>query len=362
MRTRFLTIALSALGMLAACSEPTGPALESPSASVARGATRTVTAMTQNMYVGADVDAVIGALASPDPSDDIPALLVAIETLGATDYPARAGALAAAIAKARPHVVGLQEVSQIDIDLTALGLPAVVHLDFLAILGDSLAARGLQYAVAVKVRNIVAQPLPGIGLVDYDAILVDADRVTVTATEARTFAHNLGVVAPGVELKRGWVLARVLIGGAPYAFANTHLESGAAAGLSDLRAAQAMELVSGLSADVPTMVLGDLNDIPGSAMHHVLSGARFIDSWAALRGGAPGFTCCQRADLGNHVSALDQRIDYVWTRGFQRHRELDGRVWRIGTEPRDRIPGPLHPIWPSDHAGLVLTVAEAPAH
>lgn len=361
MTTRFLTVGLAALGMLAACSEPTSPPLESPSAQLARGATHTVTAMTQNMYVGADVDAVIGALASPNPSDDIPALLVALETLGATDYPARAGAFAAAIAKARPHVVGLQEVSQIDIDLTALGLPAVVHLDFLAILKDSLAARGLHYAVAAQVRNIVAQPLPGIGLVDYDVILVDADRVTVTATEARTFAYNLGVVAPGVELKRGWVLARVLISGTPYAFANTHLESGASPGLSELRAAQAAELVSSLPADVPTMVLGDLNDVPGSAMYRVLSGARFIDSWAALQRGAPGYTCCQRPDLGNPVSALDERIDYVWARGFQRHRERLGQVYRVGAEPEDRIAGPLHPIWPSDHAGLVLTVRARPA-
>jgi hypothetical protein len=96
-------------------------------------------------------------------------------------------------------------------------------------------------------------------------------------------------------------------------------------------------------------------------MYHVLRGARFIDSWAALRRGAPGYTCCQRADLGNPVSALDERIDYVWARGFQRHRELEGHVRRIGAEPGDRIPGPLHPIWPSDHAGLVLTVAVRPA-
>ena len=37
--------------------------------------------MTWNMYVGADVDAVIAALLSPDPSDDQPALLAAIGTL-----------------------------------------------------------------------------------------------------------------------------------------------------------------------------------------------------------------------------------------------------------------------------------------
>jgi hypothetical protein len=64
--------------------------------------------MSQNLYVGADVDLVIRALASPDPSDDLPALLFAIETVGQTAYPARAEAIADAIARARPHAVGLQ--------------------------------------------------------------------------------------------------------------------------------------------------------------------------------------------------------------------------------------------------------------
>lgn len=312
-----------------------------------------VSVMTQNMYVGADVDAVIGALATPDPSDDIPTLLGAIQTLGLTDFPSRAKAFAAAIQRERPHVVGLQEVSVIDIDLTALGLPVVIHLDFLQTLKSELAARGLHYTVAATVKNIVAAPLPGIQLIDYDALLVDADRVTVRAAQGRNYQNNLGAVAPGIDLKRGWVSADLTIAGKDVSVASTHLESGSAAGLAQLRAAQAQELVASFSRDRSAIVLGDLNDGPESPMHDVLARAGFADVWKTLRPGLSGFTCCELADLSNDKPVLDRRFDYVWTRGRS---NLKGEIKRIGAEPLDKILGPAFKIWPSDHAGLVAAL------
>ena len=351
----FATVA----GLVAGCADraPTEPLAEFRF-STSEAGSHSVTAMTQNLYVGADVDAVIGALASPDPGDDVPALLFAIETLGKTDFPARATAIADEIALARPHVVGLQEVSVIDIDLTALGLPVVVHLDFLAILKAKLAERGLHYDVAAQVQNIVAAPLPGISLVDYDAMLVDADRVTVTSAGGQNFALNVGVVAPGVELKRGWVWADVAIDGAPYRFVSTHAEADlAGAHLEQLRAAQVSELVGSLPSDRPVIVVGDLNDVPGSLMYQVMGGAGFTDVWAALRPGAIGYTCCHEPDLSDSVAAFDQRIDYVFARGLGDQRPgLRGKVDRFGEVPSDRTAGPAYPVWPSDHAGLVATL------
>jgi hypothetical protein len=314
--------------------------------------------MTQNLYVGADVDAVIGALASPDPGDDFPALLFAIETLGKTDFPARAAAIADEIARTRPHAVGLQEVSVIDIDLNPYGLPVVVSLDFLAILQAKLAERGLHYEVAAQVQNIVAAPLPGISLVDHDAMLVDADRVTVTAAGGQNFTLNVGVVAPGVELKRGWVWADVAIGGAAYRFVSTHAEADlAGAHLEELRAAQVSELVALQPVDRPVIVVGDLNDTPGSLMHQVLAGAGFTDAWAALRPGAVGYTCCHQPDLSDSVAAFYQRIDYVFTRGLGAAGQgVRGKVDRFGEVPSDRTAGPAYPIWPSDHAGMIAAL------
>ncbi|HEY3280490.1 MAG TPA: endonuclease/exonuclease/phosphatase family protein [Gemmatimonadales bacterium] len=352
-------LALNAVG--AACTDrnPTGPVpafdLNLPGAGVPG-----VSVMSQNLYIGADVDVVIGALASPDPGDDFPALLSAIETLGKTDFPARARAVADKIAHARPHAVGLQEVENLNIDLTGLGLPVVIHLDFLAILQAELAARGLHYTVAAQVQNIVAAPFPGISLVDYDALLLDTDRVTIGSAGGQNFAVNVGVVAPGVELKRGWVWARVTIGGEPYTFVNTHPEPDlGGAHLEGLRALQIGELVGTLAGDGRVIMLGDFNDVPGSLMHQVVMGAGFTDVWAALHPGAIGYTCCHLADLSDQIAAFSQRIDYVFARGLGSPpgRAL-GQIDRFGEVPGDRVPGPAYPIWPSDHAGLVATLIQ----
>jgi len=353
---------------LAACTDAAPFAPTSDPALVATGTITTgptvgaprVSALSRNLYIGANVDAVIQALLSPETGDDLPALVEAIETLRNTDFPARAEALADEIAQQRPHVVGLQEVEQLSIDLTGLGLPVDIDLDFLAILQDALTSRGLHYTVAASVLGAEAAPITGISVLDQDVILVDADRVTVGGgVIAKTFAANLGVVAPGVNLKRGWVQINVTIDGMPVAVASTHLEAGGLPGLDLLRAAQATELVAFLGAATPAILLGDLNDAEGSPMYQVVTGAGFVDTWRALRPGAAGLTCCHAADLSNPVAVteLDQRIDYVLARGLGHlNGRLLGAVHLLGTTPGDRVPGPAYRIWPSDHAGIVADI------
>ena len=325
---------------------------------------RDVTVMTQNLYVGADVDLVIHALATPDPNDDLPALLFAIQTLGKTDFRARAQAIADEIQRARPHAVGFQEVSQIDIDLQPVGLPIVVHQDFLAILQAALAARGLHYDVAATSNNINVSLFSGlVRLVDHDALLVDADRVHVNAASGQNFSVNLGQVAEGVVLIRGWVWARTTVGDQSYTFATAHTESnlaGAPPGLLEqIRAAQASEMAVTLARDEHVVLMGDLNDTPGSPEYGVLSGAGFTDTWTALHPGrgAEGLTCCHVADLSDQIANFDQRIDYVWTRGLASDNgTVKGSIDRFGNVPSDRLPGPAYPIWPSDHAGLLASL------
>lgn len=352
MNRAFRLLTLLGLTAAAACSDSTITAPTAPAPDLALGSDTPggVSVMSQNMYVGADVDAVIGALATPDPNDDLPALLGAIQTLSLTDYPSRAKAFARTIDHERPNIVGLQEVSVIDIDLTALGLPVVIHLDFLETLKAELAARGLHYVVAGQVKNITASPFPGISLVDYDAMLVDANHVTISSALGRNFSNNLGAVAPGIDLKRGWVSAELIIRGKAISVSSTHLESGNAPGLAQLRAAQAQELMAAFPTDRPNVLLGDLNDAPGSPMYQVLDHGKFADVWRALHPGEPGFTCCEVADLSNQRPALVQRLDYVWARLGGR---TIGEIKRIGAEQADRIAGPAFKIWPSDHAGLV---------
>lgn len=366
---RLLSLLALALALAAACTDhnPLGPgasaARPAPEAGLAAGGTQRITVLTRNMYVGADVDAVIAALASPDPNDDLPALLAAIQTLQETSYPARAAAFADEIARTRPHAVGLQEVSNLDIDLTALGLPFATHLDFLATLQAELAARGLDYVVAARVSDTDASPFPGIHLLDNDVLLVDRSRVAIGAPIiARNYSLNIGEVAPGLNLKRGFVAVPATIGGIAVTLVNTHLESGDPDEIAQLRAAQAAELVQTLDPTRPAILLGDFNDNPGSAMWHVITGAGFADAWPSLRPGAAGFTCCNLPDLSNPIARFDHRIDFVFARGLsQPNAGLQGKIELVGLRPWEKVPGPAFPIWPSDHGGVVADLLLAPA-
>lgn len=364
MRRTTSLLLLTALLLATGCTPETSLTPDDPSAAdrapatLGRGEARIIV-MTRNMYIGADVDRVIGALATPDPSDDLPALLGAIAVVQATDFPTRAAAMVNEIARYRPHVIGLQEVSRLDVDLNPLGIPSpVIHQDFLATLQTLLAARGLDYAVAATVQNTSAAPLPGVSLVDFDALLIDARRVRLNGVlAAQNFQYNIGVVAPGVTIIRGYVAASVKVEGRDYTVLNTHLESGSAPGLDLLRAAQATEIATVLGTANPAVLLGDFNDDPGSPMYQVLAGAGFTDVWGALRPNSEGFTCCHFEDLSNPLPDLDQRIDFIRTRGTGLDaRPAIGTVHRTGVEPREKVAGPFFPIWPSDHAGVVSTL------
>jgi hypothetical protein len=346
-------------------TEPTAAVVESaPAEAMMRAPGRGLVVMSQNIYVGADVDAIIMALASPDPADDVPALLSAVATLQETDFPTRAAGFADVVARTRPHVIGLMEVSKIDIDLdlTPLGGPHVVyHVDFLTELKQALRHRHLHYRVAALEKNIEAAPIPGVSLIDYDVMLVDARRVEVGRDiVARNFTNNIGPVpgAPSISLVRGFVSVPIKVDGERYRVTSTHLEAdlaGQSAGL--LRAAQMQELVAVIGDAKHAVLLGDLNDLPGSDMYNVALGAGFTDVWTALRPGTDGFTCCHAANLTDE-RVVDQRIDYVLARGFERHDDpVEGFIRRFGLLPSEMIAGPTHPIYVSDHAGLLADLA-----
>lgn len=364
MKTCGSILALVAGLALAGCSDVQGPASPTtePGFRQAGAGAANLSVMTRNLYVGTAIEPVLAALDSPDPADDFPALLAAIATLGQTAFPARAQAIADEIASVRPQVIGLQEVSEIHVNLTPLGLPIVIDQDFLPILQAALAARGLNYVVAGTVKNIEANPVPGlVSLVDYDAVLVDADHVTVGTVQAKNFDFNLGNVG-GVDIKRGWIALNALIDGQAVTVLSTHLESGDAPGLSQLRWLQAQEIAAVLAAAGPAIVIGDLNDRPGSLMYQALATAGFSDVWSALRPGVAGYSCCHFADLSDKIARFDQRIDYVWARGIGHPRAgVLGQIILTGDQPSDRLPGPSYSIWPSDHAGLAARLLLPPA-
>jgi len=346
-------LVLAAGLLFGACSDSTAPA---PDLSNGFPRTGAITVLTRNAYIGADVDAVIAALMSPDDADDLPALLTAIATLQATDLPTRAAAFANEIAIGQPDVVGFQEITQLDIDLSALGGPAVT-LDFLPAIQAALAARGLNYAVGGQNKNIDITLLGGaIQMVDYDVVLYNADRVQWQTLVAKTFTYNLGPIADGVVLERGFVAGTAALGDVTYAIVSTHPEPdlNPQIQLPDLRAAQIAEVLAVLDGAEPAVIMGDLNDDPGSPMYLALVAAGFADVWAELRPEQVGYTCCHASDLSNEQTAFDQRIDYVFARGVEhRLRAVTGRVDLVGDSPGDRSAGPFYPIWPSDYAGVL---------
>jgi hypothetical protein len=322
-----------------------------------------IVALSRNMYIGANVDAVIVALANGDPADDLPALFSAIANLQSTDFPSRARAMAEEIVRLKPHFVGLQEASDINIQIPPLGVS--LNIDFMAVLRQELAARGLNYVVAGQVSNasVVLNPIPGstIEVIDFDVVLVDASRVTFNPASviAQNFSTNIGVLAPGINVVRGYVALNATVNGESFTVANTHLESGNSNPvLPFLRAAQAMELVTVIGGASSVVLMGDFNDVVGSPMYQVIAGAGFSDAWAEKNGSADGFTCCFLPDLTDKTAAgLSQRIDYVFYRGAAT--DVPKPLWvasLVGEGMNDRIHVDQQKIWPSDHAGVLAAI------
>ncbi|MFQ5709584.1 MAG: endonuclease/exonuclease/phosphatase family protein [bacterium] len=319
-----------------------------------------VTVMTRNIYVGTNVDIVLSA-GSPE---QVPGLVAeAFQVLLSTNFPERAQALAKEIARSRPHLVGLQEVSLLRLQSPGDAIvggktPAEdVLFDYLAILLDALRSRGLHYKIAGKIRNadvevpmvVSLDPLAfdDVRLTDFDVVLARNDvgiaRVTEQNYQAKLTIPNLGITIP-----RGFVAVDARVGKKTYRFANTHLEPAVLA----VKSAQAQELAAALENDtLPVILVGDLNtEALTGAVYQFFESQGYVDAWTqniAARN-RPGFTCCHDSDLRNTAVDLDERIDLV----FVRNQGGTGPVFAftVGDKLRDRTPSGL---WPSDHAGVV---------
>jgi endonuclease/exonuclease/phosphatase family metal-dependent hydrolase len=338
-------------------------------------AARAVTVMTRNLYVGADIAPLGGAIATGDPS----AILGAVSTFWAgvlsTNFPQRAAALADEIADAQPLLIGLQEVS-----LFRTGAPdsffgnptraEQVELDYLDILLGELGERGLHYAPVAVTQNVDAEltgfVAPGvlrdIRLTDRDVILARTDlpasQLRLSNVQTANFATNLTVPigATGQLFTNlcGWGAIDVQVRGKPFRFINAHLQAESPNPLVNaIQVAQARELLTGpAGTPLPVVLVGDFNsraDGTGTATYGLLRGAGFDDAWSQTHPEEPGNTFGHDADLRNATVNFTQRLDLVLCRGDLR--ALDADV--VGDELADRTPSGL---WPSDHGGVVATL------
>jgi endonuclease/exonuclease/phosphatase family metal-dependent hydrolase len=312
----------------------------------------TVKVMTRNLYLGANLDAIVQAKSAPEAFAAVEAGWSQVQ---ANAFPTRAKAIAREIATTKPDFVGLQEAvlyrTQTPADFTVTRATRVA-VDYVKELNKALAARKLKYRF-LGVGSWTDAELPSgdppkmdVRLNVRDALLVRTDRKIKILRVARgQYATTTPLFGGFVIAKRGWVFADASISGRRFRVITTHLESFDNAS----QVAQGLELATdpGLRATFPTILLGDLNsraDGSGTPTYANLLAAGFNDAWPQARPNDVGLTCCHGDDLRELGGPFYSRIDYVLTRnGF---RGVAAGI--VGEEQRDRISG----LWPSDHAGV----------
>jgi endonuclease/exonuclease/phosphatase family metal-dependent hydrolase len=359
-RVRWLLVAV-VLAMVAGLPGPAG--------AKEKGRDHPITVMTRNLYFGADLEPVITA----ENSEDFQAALVGafIQALG--DVPAggtdpgsnpwaRMAAVAAEIEETGAVLVGLQEAAV----WTVNGHPIV---DFTDLIIAELAARGLRYEAVVAQTGFEFEDelLPGLsaGLAISDVILARTDLGSKFYKLSKPRSGHYGNVhvfeTPVGDLPflRQWVSIDVKVkGGKKFRFVSTHLE----AVNPVVRAQQALELVTSPTSPLnttkkPVVLVGDFNSEVGvepfgiTDAADIFLGSGFSDAWS----GEGGFTFGHDADLADPTDGLDDsRIDYVMFRG-----KVASET--VAVVDSDLDPGPLvRPLWPSDHGGVVATLALNP--
>ena len=176
---------------------------------------RVVRVMARNVYHGVnnEIFAVPSATSLPDLLNKVAAVYQGYFT---RNFPERAAALAAEIDAARPELIGLQEAIMVRTDspMDGAATPATtVALDYVQILIDALADRGLDYEVVVQVIGFDAEAPSALGFdvrhTDREVILARVDRkrsdLRWSNAQAGNFAVNPLTVrtAPCLELVPG---------------------------------------------------------------------------------------------------------------------------------------------------------------
>jgi len=330
----------------------------------------TLTVMTRNIYVGADVDKILQA---EDPNE-VPLLVTEVfQSLLSTNFPERAQALAEEILTTQPHLIGLQEVSLLRMqspgDAAFEGtIPAEeVVMDYLDILLMTMNAMGLEYEVVAKIQNadvempMVVSHVPDfddIRLTDYDVILAKKG-IEISNVVERNFKASVSIPELGIEMPRGYVAVTAKVNGNKYRFVNTHLEDADQGGdLLKTQLAQAAELLLRLArVQIPVVLVGDFNSAAQSEPTYklVTLTRRYKDTWLenSLSNNIEGLTYGHDPDLLNPSQDFWKRIDYIFVRNG-RYRNYKIKLHKVtaevlGDEVEDKTPSNL---WPSDHGGI----------
>ncbi|MGW1340496.1 endonuclease/exonuclease/phosphatase family protein [Kribbella sp. NPDC002412] len=361
-------------------------------------ADKPVAVMTRNIYLGADIQRPIRATAGLTGAAAFVALGNANHVTRAivdrTNFPRRSELLATEIAEVKPDLIGLQEVAlwrHGPLELPGAGTPGAlnattVDYDFLAILLQDLRQAGVPYkAVAVQEESdveapsFVGNPFTGTATQGRDVRLTIRDVVLLRASSNLRVLDSGGgqynaklvltVAGLPATFTRGYNWVDVAHGsGRSFRFVNTHLEAFS----SDLALAQAMELLAGPAGDRGrTTIIGcDCNSDPlnstvkptdplgtphNGPYNFIVGPGGFTDLWLTWRPANQGWTSGLNETVDEPPPpSFDHRIDMIFARpapGTQ-VRVIAGEVTGDESGDQDAVTG----LWPSDHAGVVLTL------
>ncbi|HEV8725674.1 MAG TPA: endonuclease/exonuclease/phosphatase family protein [Candidatus Binatia bacterium] len=367
MKTRFLTTCLALSALLVTSTSVFAD-------HQGAGGGREIIIMSRNLYVGFDEAVAVVGVVSGIPAQIIQSVTTAYAQVLANQFPKRAEALADEIAQTQPLLIGVQEAALFRTgpfdSFSPSPTPAVqVEFDYLALLLQALAARGLDYE-AVVINEVLDAEFPGVTpaglrdvrITDRDVILARAGlaaaELKLSNPQSGTFVNNLTIPIGSTGLffrsRRGWESVDAKVRGKTFRFISTHLEPESVnPAINTLQAAQAAEILAGpANTALAVIFVGDLNsraDGTGTPTYANVLAAGFTDVFTATNPAAIGDTCCHAAVLTDSDPTLDQGIDYVLIRG-----DLQPLVAEIlGEEPADFA---AYGIWPSDHAGVAASV------
>lgn len=318
-----------------------------------------VRVMTQNLYLGSDLSLLATA---KTPAEFIAAVTQLYQNILASNTNERAAAVAQEIARERPDLVALQEAW---ILRNGVAPATNVVLDQLEALLAELRRIGHPYEAVAILPNLDAEAPTLLG---FDARLTDRT-VIIARAELRGphlrlanmrvqdyLANSVFNTTLGVPLvnKRGWASVDATVFGNTFRLVTTHFDLTPPFAIQRAQAAEAVKSVT--ATRLPIVFVGDFNVVadvsngnPTFPTYQLLINAGFGDAWREKHPSLPGFTCCQAPDLLNPVSALDARIDLMFTRGAVSVQDIE----LVGDRPSERTASGR---WPSDHAGLAATL------
>jgi endonuclease/exonuclease/phosphatase family metal-dependent hydrolase len=303
--------------------------------------TTDVTFMTRNLFLGADLI----PLATTKGDDFERAAGNLLNTIKATDPAGRMKLIAGEIAKAKPDVVGLQEVTLWKTGPKNDPAPAnTVMVDYLANLRVELAARGAKYRVVADQRtlNIEGPTDQNVDLRFTDGNVVLARKgVKVTRAKSSDFKHQLVIPTQqlgDVPVNRSFNQLDASVHGVKFHVVNAHLEAYS----PGVRLDQAKELVAGpLRSKLPTVLVGDLNSGPNLPKPEDRPPYKAIAKAGFKEARTPKPQCCFNDDL--KTGKWDHIVDHIMAR--PRLRLVRSFVTGLETTAGG--------LFPSDHGGVV---------